>query len=349
MIVKEQTQREKTGREKLKKKKPLVYDKVIKVEERIANKQSVALLQLQYSYRCNMHCKHCAIEEFKKKGGRTLNSFDVKYIADQADAMGLASICLSGGEPLIFPDLEEVIDAIGPQRFTLSMDTNGYLLNEEKIKWLVAKGVDRIHLSIDGLKENHAKFRGVKDSWQRCINALPLCTQHGLGVIINIVVTKQMVHSGELVKELEFVKEFGHHASMIYAKPVGSFENSQEEVLNTADLDYVQSLTQQYNCSTHLSPNNGIEFGCLCFKKHFSITAYGDVLPCPWVPISMGNIFEEGLAEIVQRGLNMKWFSYDCKYTCHSGNRDSEFFQRILPQIRKTGQYPASWKDIDWK
>ncbi len=342
------TEREIRNRANLQSRKPLAYAKILKHPEKIKKKESVALIQMQYNYTCNFKCRHCAIEKFKLKEGRTLTVPDVKIIADQADAMELASICISGGEPLIFPDLENVVQAIGPERFVISMDTNGWLLSEEKIGWLVDIGVDRIHLSMDGLEKNHAVFRGVKGSWERCLAALVYCKQYGLGVIINIVATKSLVESGELIKQLEYIKDFGEHASIIYAKATGSFENYKSEVLNTADLDYIQSLTSKYNVSTHLSPNCGHDFGCLCFKRHFSITAYGDVLPCPWIPISMGNIFEEQLHAIVSRCLNMKWFSYDRHFSCQSGNCDTFFYRKILSQIENASSYPANWKEINW-
>lgn len=346
------TTREQGKRIDLREKKPLVYEKIIKHPEKIKNKECVALIQLEYNYTCNFKCKHCAIEKFKQKKGRTLTIQDIKRIADQADAMGLASICVSGGEPLIFPDLEDVINAIGPERFVISIDTNGWLLTEDKIKWLVEKGVDRVHLSVDGLESNHDDFRRVKGSWKKSVAALELCKKHGLGVIINIVATKSMVSSGELTRQLDFLAKFDQHTSIIFAKPVGSFEQYTDEILDTKDINYIQSLHKQlggkYDTSTHLSPNCGYDFGCFCFKRHFSITAYGDVLPCPWIPIKMGNIFEEDLQTIVKRGLEMKWFSYDNKWSCLSGNRDMFFYKNILPQIEKSGEYPADWKKINW-
>jgi len=332
----------------LQEKKPLAFAKIAKFPEKIIKGESVALVQLQYNYACNFKCKHCAIEKLKGSGQKSLTVDDVKKIADQADAMGLASICISGGEPLIFPDLKEVVEAIGPERFCISVDTNGYFLTEEKIKWLVDIGVDRIHLSIDGLENNHSAFRGNDKSWQKCIDALGYCKQYGLGVIINIVATKSIVKDKMIVQQLEFVKQFGFHASIIYAKPVGAFEEYKNEILDSKDLDYAQSLTKIYNCSTHLSANCGYEFGCLCFKRHFSITAYGDVLPCPWIPITMGNIFNESLQDIVSRGLSNRWFSYDCRYSCLSGNSDGWFYNNILPQINKSKKYPADWQEIDW-
>jgi len=342
------TDRENANRVTLKDKKPLAFEKIQRFPEKIQRKESIALLQLQYNYACNFKCKHCAIEKFKKNMEKTLSVRDVMSIADQADKMGLASICISGGEPLIFPDLTQIIEAIGPHRFVISMDTNGWFLDEDRIKYLVFMGVDRVHLSIDGLESNHAMFRGKDGSWGKCIKALDLCKKHGLGVIVNIVATKSMVKSGELIKQLDFIAPYKQHASIIYAKPVGSFEESKNEILDGMDMDYIQSLTKIYNCSTHLSPNCGHEFGCLCFKRHFSITAYGDVLPCPWLPISMGNIHNEDLKDIVNRGLGIKWFSYDNKYSCQSGNCDTFFYKNIVPQIEKCKSYPASWKDIDW-
>jgi len=262
--------------------------------------------------------------------------------------MGLASICISGGEPLIFPELKDIVDAIGPRRFVISMDTNGWLLTEDKVKWLVDIGVDRIHLSIDGLENCHDEFRGATGSWKRCVQALKYCKEYGLGVIINIVATKSLINSGELIRQLDFIAQFGEHASIIHAKPTGAFEDYKDEICDTKDIEYIQSLQGKYNISTHLSPNYGYEFGCLCFKRHFSITAHGDVLPCPWIPISMGNIFDEDLETIVKRGLNMKWFSYDCKFSCQSGNKDTFFYKHIMPQIEKADTYPADWKKIDW-
>lgn len=344
----ELTKREKQNRLSLQEKKPLAFEKIKQFPEKIKRRESVALLQLQYNYSCNFKCKHCAIEKFKKLDQPTLSVDEVKGIADQADQMGLASICISGGEPLIFHDLEDVINAIGPKRFCISVDTNGYFLTEDKILWLVEKGVDRIHLSIDGLESNHSAFRGNKASWEKCINSLELCKEHGLGVIINIVATKSIIENREIIRQLEFIKRFKLHASMIYAKPVGSFEHYKKEILDSKDLEYIQSLTKKYNCSTHLSQNCGYEFGCLCVKRHFSITAYGDVLPCPWIPITIGNIRKEPLDKIIKRGLENPWFQYGRKYSCLSGNKDSYFYNKVLPQIERIGEYPAPAEKIFW-
>lgn len=349
----EQTEREKSGRERLKEKKPRVYEKIIKQEQMIKEKKSVAFIQLEYDYKCNFRCEHCSIEAFKRprNGHRKLTVSDVKNIADQADAMDLASMCISGGEPTIFPELKDLVGAIDPKRFSVSMDTHGWFLTEKKIKWLVEIGLDRIHLSIDGLETAHDEFRRKKGSWQRCVDALSLCKKHGLGVIVNIVVTKSDLRSGAVVRHLEFLKQFNVYSSLIYAKPIGEFKENKDEVLNTEDHNYLDKLSEIYNAGTRHSLVNGYFFKCFTFKKQFSITAYGDVMPCPWVPITFGNLFEEGLETIVNRGLEVEWFSYDYLQECLCGNSDSPFFKLVMPQvdeIAKKDGYPVDWRKINW-
>jgi len=350
MVVK-RTERETKNLQTIEYKKPQAWEKIKNIPNQIKAGKSIGLMQLIYDLRCQMRCEHCGIQGFiDNKKDTKLSLERVKDLADQAHEYGLYSLCISGGEPLIFPDLEKLIDAIGPERFVLSMDTNGLALDEDKIKWLVSKGVDRIHLSIDGMSDNHSKFRKVKtNSWSNNIEMLPLCKKNNLGMVINIVATKDLVRSGEIEKQLEFLKTFDQHSSLIYAKPVGTFEEAKDQVLNQEDLDYLETLTKKYNCSTHLTVNNGLDIGCLCFKRHFSVSPFGDVLPCPWLMIGMGNIFEESLETILNRGLSNPWFSWDNKFTCHSGNEDSFFYQNIIPQIEKLEDYPANWEDIDWK
>jgi len=48
--------------------------------------------------------------------------------------------------------------------------------------------------------------------------------------------------------------------------------------------------------------------GCIGVKGMISITQYGDVQPCPYIHVSIGNVFDEPLSNIIQRGLNIKWF-----------------------------------------
>lgn len=149
-------------RDRLKSYKPFVYEKVIKFEEKLRNNESVAIIQLQYNYDCNFKCAHCSISDFRfhNKKDRSLTVADVRELSRQADELGLAHIDITGGEPLIFQDLDQLVEAINPARFYLQCDTNGWLMTDEKAKHLKSIGIDKIQLSLDNLSaEDHDAFR----------------------------------------------------------------------------------------------------------------------------------------------------------------------------------------------
>ena len=105
--------------------------------------------------------EHCAIKSYQQnaKGKRSLKIEDVKKLADQADALGLARFVISGGEPTTFSDLDELVAAIDPKRFFINSDSNGYLL-ADKAEHMKKIGIDRIQLSIDSLNpDEHDEFR----------------------------------------------------------------------------------------------------------------------------------------------------------------------------------------------
>ena len=118
---------EQQKRAKLKKEKPQVFEKVIKIEERFRRGIPTPIIDIAYSYACNLKCKHCTASRFKKEG-RILSPRDLLTISNQAHALGLCQFCISGGEPLIFKDLDDVIRALQPDKFHLTMSTNGHFM-----------------------------------------------------------------------------------------------------------------------------------------------------------------------------------------------------------------------------
>ena len=197
---------ENNKRGKLQKEKPLVYEKVMKFDEKIRKGESIAIMHIQYNYICNFRCQHCSIRRLQgKKDGRQLNPAVIKDLSKQADDLGLARFVITGGEPLVFPDLNELVAAIDPQKFYINCDTNGWFLNDKMAKHLKSIGVDRIQLSLDSLNaEEHDAFRNQKGSHERSMRAIDASLNAGLDIFINSVVTKQRLHSDEFIKFLEY-------------------------------------------------------------------------------------------------------------------------------------------------
>jgi len=294
----------------LKKEKPHVHEKIMKFNEKVKNGQSIAIIQFQYDYTCNFRCIHCSVKRFQgKKEGRFFTINDVRELSRQADEMGLAHIVITGGEPLIFPDFDDIVKAIDPRKFYITSDTNGWLLDEEKAKHLKSIGVDKIQLSLDSLSATeHDEFRRAKGSHKRALRAIDAALNAGLNIIIQTVVSKQRVRSKEFIDFVEFLNGKGVGVFVTYAKPVGAWEGNFDVLVDQNDMNYVRTLEKKYNVFTHLTPGYGLNLGCIAVKRMVSITKYGDVMPCPYIHTSLGNFFEEPLKDIIERGMKIKYF-----------------------------------------
>ncbi len=301
---------ENNNRNKLKAEKPYVYNKIIKFDEKISRGESIAIIQFQYNYKCNLTCKHCSVKRFQgKNNARQFTIPDVKDLFRQADEMGLARVTITGGEPLIFKDFDELVAAIDPEKFFINCDTNGWFFDENKARHLKSIGVDRIQPSIDSLDaEEHDSFRGAKGSHERAMKAVDIALDAGLGIFVQTVVTKQRLYSEEFIEYVEYFNQKGVGVFVSYAKPVGSWEGNFDVLVDKDDMKYMENLEKKHKIFTHLTHGYGLNMGCIAVKGMFSITQYGDVLPCPYIHTSIGNVFEEPLKDIIQRGLDIKYF-----------------------------------------
>ena len=294
----------------LKKEKPYVYKKIMRYDEKVKKGESIAILQFQYDYTCNFACQHCDITGLRaKKKNRFFTISDVKELSRQADEMGLAHIVITGGEPLVFPDFDDIVQAIDPQKFYITSDTNGWFLDEKKAKHLKSIGLDKIQLSLDSLNAiEHDDFRRKAGSQERALRAIDASLGAGLNIIIATVVTKQRVRSQEFIDFLEFMKKKGVAVFVTYAKPVGEWQGNYDVLVSRADMDYLRGLEKKYNVFTHLTPSYGLDLGCIAVKRMVSITKYGDIMPCPYIHVSLGNFFKEPLKDIIARGMKIKFF-----------------------------------------
>lgn len=304
------SEKEQAGRNYLKETKPYVYEKVSRFSEKYNRGESIAIIQLQYKYMCNMLCEHCSIEAYQKNaaGKRSLTPEDVAKLSKQADEMGLARFVISGGEPTTFPDLDELVAAIDPEKFYINSDSNGYLL-AEKAEHMKKIGIDRIQLSIDSLNpEEHDEFRRKPGAWKKAMEGIDECQRIGLPLYIQTVVTKQRLHSEEFIKFLEYFNSRGLNVFISFAKPVGAYAGHYESMIDANDLAFERELEKKYRLCTHLTPGYGLHMGCIGVKGFVSVTQYGDVQPCPYFHCSIGNIFETSFKDIINNGMNIKYF-----------------------------------------
>jgi len=341
-------------REWLKQYKPHVYEKVIRFNEKIARGEGVPIIQFQYSYQCNFRCEHCCTDKMLhmqqtpeiENTRKHFSLSDVRELARQTDELGLSTFVLTGGEPLLFKDLPELVQAIDPKKFWIVIDSNGWLLDETKAKYLKEIGIDKVQLSIDGANaEVHDTFRRQTGSWQRCLDAVQACKKVGLHVILSTVLWKGRAQSQEFLDYLEWAKDLGVGTYVAYAKPIGAYEGRYDQMVTPEDEAAMRALEKKYDVFTHLTPSYGMDIGCIAVKRMISITRYGDVLPCPYVHVSIGNVFKEPLKDIIERGLNLKWFDPNAKMPCLTGV-DLNFIKQVLSPTYGKVDVPVSYEKV---
>lgn len=325
-------------REKLRREKPLVYDKIIKYDEKDARGECTAIIDFCFDYKCNMHCSHCCNLSFSKKE-REMTIEDLKDISRQADELGLAQFNISGGEPLAFDNLDEIIEAINPEKFHISMSSNGLLLNKEKAEHLKKIGLDKIRISLDSIdEEEYLKTRKQKGTHSKAIDALFIAKEAGIQTAIQTVVSHQSCQTDQTERLAKFANENKFNLDVLIARAIGRWEGKEEVLIDRDDADYLVNLRNKYPVvHRDVFPTYNQNRGCGTVKNNLHITKYGDVLPCVFIHISIGNIFEEPLKDIIERGLSLKWFGKKCA-TCLSGenkhfisNYMSKFYGKPLP------------------
>ncbi len=332
-------------REKLRREKPLVYDKVIKIADRYRQGIATPIIDVAYSYACNLQCEHCTASRFKKNSGRKLTPQDLRRISDEADALGYCQFCISGGEPLIFKDLDEVVKALQPDKFHLAMSTNGHFMTKEMARHLKAIGVDKVKISLDDFDPKaHDANRHDRGAYQKAIDALLHAREAGLSVVIQTVVTHQNCKSPNLLEMAKFAQENGFTVDVLVARATGSWEGKHEVLVDEADAEYLRQAHEQYPVlHRDTFPSYGMNKGCGCVDSTLHITQYGDVLPCVYVHIALGNIFEEALGDIVKRGQCIRCFK-EHNPLCLSGE-DRNFINKYMSKFYGK-PLPVHWSEV---
>ncbi len=329
---------ESAKREKLRREKPLVYDKIIKLADMEKRGEPTSRIDIGYNYLCNLKCKHCMANTFQKKD-RSLTPADLRSIAEQADALGWCQFNISGGEPLVLKNFDEVLKALMPEKFHIGISTNGYFLTAVKAKHLKAIGLDKVMLSLDSYDEAlHNANRARDGAYQKVINAIWNAQNAGLDTVIQTVITHQNARTENTVKLAKFAQENGFSLDLVIAKAIGQWEGRHDVLIDAGDAKFLRELNKEYPVARRdVFPSYGMRGGCGVLKKCFHISQYGDVFPCVFMHITIGNIFKDSLKTIVDRGMTIKYFKNPSPICLTGEDRNfinkymSKFYGKSLP------------------
>lgn len=260
---------------------------------------------------CNFQCRHCYS---RVDTSEELDTATLCRCMDKVAAAGVMAVNFGGGEPLLRPDLLEIARHASRLGMAVSMNSNGYLIDAGKAAELKAAGFAKVGISIDSHDASlHDAFRGVPGSHERAVAALRHLQAAGIRTSVSTVIcTFNHRHIRELI-------------AFAVANKAGqlNFHNFKCSGLGMANKDELDlspeewrefyrealqakgtipgldiSLDDPIIASLGLTDATKPVKGSVCGKLSLNIKSNGDITPCGFIPLVIGNIVTDDLKDV---------------------------------------------------
>ena len=169
--------------------------------------------------RCNLTCKHCYATAADRDFPGELDTRQVYEVMDNLHDFGVPVLILSGGEPLMRPDIFDISRRAKDRGFYVGLSSNGTLIDQNNIDDIVSIGYDYVGISIDGMRETHDNFRRKQGSFEQALNGLRLCRDAGIKVGLRFTINKFNVNEipsiFDLLEKMDIPRVCFYH--LVYA------------------------------------------------------------------------------------------------------------------------------------
>ncbi len=264
--------------------------------------------------KCNLKCSHCYINANSTELDGELNTEESKSLIDQICEVSRPLLILSGGEPLLRKDVYELVQYGTEKGLRMGLGSNGGLIDAEAARKLKEAGIKTVSISIDSnVPSQHDEFRGVAGSWGKAINAIKVLRDNDVLVQVNTTLTQQNYNQIDqimgLVEQigvenfhLFFLVPTGRGAKMADISPAMYEGMIKHTFAKTArhKLNVRPSCAPQF---MRIAKDMGLDMrqwirGCLAGMYYCRVYPNGDITPCPYLPVKLGNVRETSFKEI---------------------------------------------------
>jgi radical SAM protein with 4Fe4S-binding SPASM domain len=303
------------------------------------------LVVWDFTHKCNLGCRHCYSNSGVPSKDE-LTTKEALMVVDQLADFGVTALAFSGGEPLTRNDFFEIAAHAVKRGLYVSVATNGTLLTKENVKRLKKIGVNYIEVSIDGAtSKSHDSFRGVPGAFDKAVEGLKTAVKEDLCACIATTATKNNLEEIPEILDLaaEIGAERFTYFNFIptgRGKGIRKEDLSPEEreklmcyllerilkgnkvtILTTAPQlarvalqcqsgkgEIAMSMAHMQTAKVSKRAGALADFigGCGAGRLYCSISPQGDVHPCVFLPINVGNLRKEKFGDV---WLNSKLFN----------------------------------------
>ena len=285
------------------------------------------LLAWEVTRTCNLSCVHCRAAAIDKPYANEFSTQDCLGLLDEVVSFASPIIILTGGEPLLRPDIFEIAAYGTAKGLRVVLATNGTLLDGETSRRLRDSGIQRVSISIDGATaETHDRFRQMEGAFAGALRGMAFLKEAGLEFQINTTISR--VNLEELPAIQNLAVELGavaHHIFLLV--PTGRAKDFREQEIDAADYErtlhwfYDQRrrvpLQLKATCAPHYQrimrerakadgetitvKTHGLDAvsrGCLGGSSFLFVSHVGQVQPCGYLELDCGNVRQTRLGEI---------------------------------------------------
>lgn len=251
---------------------------------------------LQITERCNMFCKHCFVSSSGK--GTDLSYDNIKgTILPHFLRSKVSKVTLTGGEPLIHPEIDKILKLLAANGIAIAICTNGLAINSDFVDMCRDLGNIHFNISLDGFRaESHGKFRGAENPavFERIVSNISNVASKGM--LNGILVTPNIYASIEEYAEIcHFAKNIG--ANYVLFNPLSEFGRGQDARCigyHDNDLLQIKKITQKYIDDNFeivyiRFPDPSKELGGCALGKVLYIFTDGNIAICPYVVFASRN------------------------------------------------------------
>ncbi len=291
------------------------------------------LIVWNFTNMCNLRCIHC-YQRADRPTPDELTLEEKLMVVDQLDKAGVAAVALSGGEPTIHPHFYRIVKELADRGIYVAVATNGtFFAKKENLEKAVRLGLRYVEVSVDSADPKiHDRFRGVPGAWEKAVQALRNAVELGVNNGLAMTVTRMNLHEVERV--LDLAEEIGVNRVVFFNfVPVGRGEENawldltpeeREEFLRMIyremkrrKLEIVSTAPQYGRVALQMSSGQEVapthfyvgenkvvkalaEFvgGCGAGRIYAALQPNGDVTPCVFFPVKVGNVRVKTFREI---------------------------------------------------
>ncbi len=285
------------------------------------------LVAWEITRNCNLSCVHCRAAATMGPYTGELDTDAALNLVDEIAQVGSPIVILTGGEPLLRPDIFEIASYGTKKGLRMVMAPNGTLITEENAKRMAESGIQRISISLDGAtKERHDAFRGIEGAFEGALKGMEQARAAGIEFQINTTITQANLE--EIPKIQDLAVELGavaHHIFLLVPTGRGKYILDQEidahqyeETLNWFyDQREETPLQLKATCAPHYyrilrqrakAENKSVTFethgldavtrGCLGGTGFCFISHRGVVQPCGFLDLNCGDVTQTPFPEI---------------------------------------------------